>query len=146
MLFLFAPRDWFVQAQPDGVYEPDFTQFDQDFFGVSSFGTMSQPITGGQVRRKLLSILDSVSLCQTYPEAIQLEFFDPGAIDRLIITCEQKAPEGSFCNVKVLHKQLMTELNNIQGATAGIGQRQHIIGVSSCSHFQMLRQRLLSVT
>ena len=82
---------------------------------------------GGQVRRKLLSILDSISLSQTYPEAIQLEFFDPSAVDRLI---EQKSAGGGFCHVKVLHKSLMTELNNIQGATAGIGQRQVIVGVS----------------
>ena len=75
---------------------------------------------GGQIRRKLLSILDSISLSQTYPEAIQLEFFDPSAIDRLITGCEQKSSGVGFCNVKVLHKLLMTELNNIQGATAGI--------------------------
>ncbi len=82
------------------------------------------------MRRKLLSILDSISFCQTYPEAIQLEFFEPSAIDRLILTCEQRGQAGSFCNVKVLHKALMTELNNMQGATAGIGQRQVIVGVA----------------
>ena len=86
---------------------------------------------GGQIRRKLLSILDSISLSQTYPEAIQLEFFDPSAVDRLITGCEQKSAGVGFCNVKVLHKVLMTELNNIQGATAGIGQRQVIVRVST---------------
>ena len=87
-------------------------------------------IIGGQMRRKLLSVLDSISMSQTIPEAIQLEFFEPAAIDRLIMSCEQKSTTGhGFCNVKLLHRVLTTELNNVHGASTGTGQRQLMLRV-----------------
>ncbi len=82
------------------------------------------------MRRKLLSVLDSISMSQTIPDAIQLEFFEPAAIDRLIMSCEQKSTAGhGFCNVKVLHRVLTTELNNVHGASTGTGQRQLMLRV-----------------
>ncbi|KAK3096434.1 hypothetical protein FSP39_000076 [Pinctada imbricata] len=69
-----------------------------------------------QTRRKLLCILDSVELTQRYPAPMQLEFFEPHVIEQVIREVESKLEnEVVYCDIKMLHRVLMNELNNYQG-------------------------------
>lgn len=54
------------------------------------------------VRRKILSILDSIDFSQEIPEPLQLDFFDRTQIEQVIANCEHKNLRGqTVCNVKV---------------------------------------------
>jgi len=54
------------------------------------------------VRRKILSILDSIDFSQDIPEPLQLDFFDRVQIEQVIANCEHKNARGQVvCNVKV---------------------------------------------
>lgn len=54
------------------------------------------------VRRKILSILDSIDFSQEIPEPLQLDFFDRAQIEQVIANCEHKNLRGqTVCNVKV---------------------------------------------
>lgn len=54
------------------------------------------------VRRKILSILDSIDFSQDIPEPLQLDFFDRTQIEQVIANCEHKNARGQVvCNVKV---------------------------------------------
>lgn len=54
------------------------------------------------VRRKILSILDSIDFSQEIPEPLQLDFFDRVQIEQVIANCEHKNLRGqTVCNVKV---------------------------------------------
>jgi nuclear pore complex protein Nup205 len=54
------------------------------------------------VRRKILSILDSIDFSQEIPEPLQLDFFDRAQIEQVIANCEHKNLQGqTVCNVKV---------------------------------------------
>lgn len=54
------------------------------------------------VRRKILSILDSIDFSQEIPEPLQLDFFDRAQIEQVIANCEHKNLRGqTICNVKV---------------------------------------------
>ncbi|XP_078527802.1 nuclear pore complex protein Nup205 isoform X2 [Lissotriton helveticus] len=79
--------------------------------------------TATKVRRKILSILDSIDFSQDIPEAMPLEFFDRSQIEQVIANCEHRNRRGqTICNVKLLHKVLVAEVNALQGMAA-IGQR-----------------------
>ncbi|XP_048463946.1 nuclear pore complex protein Nup205 [Rhincodon typus] len=79
--------------------------------------------TTTKVRRKILSILDSVDFGQKSPEELHLDFFDRAQIEQVISKCEHSNQQGqTVCNVKLLHRVLVAEVNALQGIAA-IGQR-----------------------
>ncbi|OWK06699.1 NUP205 [Cervus elaphus hippelaphus] len=59
------------------------------------------PVKPYSVRRKILSILDSIDFSQEIPEPLQLDFFDRAQIEQVIANCEHKNLRGqTVCNVK----------------------------------------------
>uniref|UniRef100_A0A8C2BGC4 Nucleoporin 205 n=1 Tax=Cyprinus carpio TaxID=7962 RepID=A0A8C2BGC4_CYPCA len=85
--------------------------------GFLHFGTVSK------VRRRLLSILDAIDFSQEAPELLQLDFFERAQIEQVITNCEHVNEQGhTVCNVKLLHRVLVAEINALQGMAA-IGQR-----------------------
>ncbi|XP_077593961.1 nuclear pore complex protein Nup205 isoform X1 [Stigmatopora nigra] len=76
-----------------------------------------------KVRRKLLSVLDAIDFSQDMPELLQLDFFERTQIEQVISNCEHINEHGhTVCNVKLLHRVLVAEVNALQGMAA-IGQR-----------------------
>ncbi|XP_019749608.1 nuclear pore complex protein Nup205 [Hippocampus comes] len=76
-----------------------------------------------KVRRKLLSVLDAIDFSQDMPELLQLDFFERTQIEQVISNCEHVNEQGhTVCNVKLLHRVLVAEVNALQGMAA-IGQR-----------------------
>lgn len=54
------------------------------------------------VRRKLLSVLDTIDFSQDMPELLQLDFFERTQIEQVISNCEHVNEQGhTVCNVKV---------------------------------------------
>ncbi|XP_055955132.1 nuclear pore complex protein Nup205 [Patella vulgata] len=97
---------------------------------ISGAATQNKTIasSGKRTRRKLLCLLDSVSFNQDYPEQLQLDFFDPKLIEQVISNCESKTENDViYCEVRTLHRILMSELNNQQGSLMA-GQRPLIMG------------------
>lgn len=106
------------------------------------------------MRRKLLSVLDSIDFSQDMPELLQLDFFERTQIEQVIANCEHVNEQGhTVCNVKVssqtlpfpfqfmslfainwlfcsqlLHRVLVAEVNALQGMAA-IGQRPLLMEV-----------------
>ncbi|XP_040893466.1 nuclear pore complex protein Nup205 isoform X1 [Toxotes jaculatrix] len=79
--------------------------------------------TVSKVRRKLLSVLDAIDFSQDMPELLQLDFFERAQIEQVISNCEHVNEQGhTVCNVKLLHRVLVAEVNALQGMAA-IGQR-----------------------
>ncbi|XP_075995887.1 nuclear pore complex protein Nup205 [Genypterus blacodes] len=79
--------------------------------------------TVSKVRRKLLSVLDAIEFSQDMPELLQLDFFERTQIEQVIANCEHVNQQGrTVCNVKLLHRVLVAEVNALQGMAA-IGQR-----------------------
>lgn len=79
--------------------------------------------TVSKVRRKLLSVLDAIDFSQDVPELLQLDFFERTQIEQVISNCEHVNEQGhTVCNVKLLHRVLVAEVNALQGMAA-IGQR-----------------------
>ncbi|KAG7522445.1 nuclear pore complex protein Nup205 [Solea senegalensis] len=79
--------------------------------------------TVSKVRRKLLSVLDAINFSQEMPELLQLDFFERAQIEQVISNCEHVNEQGhTVCNVKLLHRVLVAEVNALQGMAA-IGQR-----------------------
>uniref|UniRef100_A0A672ZT12 Nucleoporin 205 n=1 Tax=Sphaeramia orbicularis TaxID=375764 RepID=A0A672ZT12_9TELE len=79
--------------------------------------------TVSKVRRKLLSVLDAIDFSQDIPELLQLDFFERTQIEQVISNCEHVNEQGhTVCNVKLLHRVLVAEVNALQGMAA-IGQR-----------------------
>lgn len=59
------------------------------------------------VRRKILSILDSIDFRQESTEELHLDFFDRIQIEQVICKCEHKNQQGqTVCNVKVIESEL----------------------------------------
>ncbi|XP_022111764.1 nuclear pore complex protein Nup205-like [Acanthaster planci] len=97
--------------------------------GALGMSTMYQPgqsrVTGTQVRRKILTLLDSIDLVQDLPPSLRLEYSDPVTMEKTIGAFELPAERGgvaSLCDVRQLHRFLTANLNSLQGASA-IGQR-----------------------
>uniref|UniRef100_A0A1A8RAZ0 Nucleoporin 205 n=1 Tax=Nothobranchius rachovii TaxID=451742 RepID=A0A1A8RAZ0_9TELE len=79
--------------------------------------------SASKVRRKLLSVLDAIDFSQDLPELLQLDFFERAQIEQVISNCEHVNEQGhTVCNVKLLHRVLVAEVNALQGMAA-IGQR-----------------------
>ncbi|KAM8860542.1 nuclear pore complex protein Nup205 isoform 2-T2 [Synchiropus picturatus] len=79
--------------------------------------------SASKVRRKLLSVLDAIDFSQDMPELLQLDFFERTQIEQVISNCEHVNEHGhTVCNVKLLHRVLVAEVNALQGMAA-IGQR-----------------------
>lgn len=54
------------------------------------------------VRRKLLSVLDTIEFSQDIPELLPLDFFERTQIEQVISNCEHVNEQGhTVCNVKV---------------------------------------------
>ncbi|KAJ6656378.1 hypothetical protein lerEdw1_003881 [Lerista edwardsae] len=100
--------------------------------------------TASKVRRKILSILDSIHFNQEIPECLQLEFFERAQIEQVISKCENRSARGPvICNVKHLHKVLIAEINSLQGMAA-LGQRPlHIEEVNRILQYVVERNKLL---
>ncbi|XP_014866480.1 PREDICTED: nuclear pore complex protein Nup205 [Poecilia mexicana] len=93
---------------------------EEDSRSVSSFLHFE---TVSKVRRKLLSVLDAIDFSQDLPELLQLDFFERAQIEQVISNCEHVNEQGhTVCNVKLLHRVLVAEVNALQGMAA-IGQR-----------------------
>lgn len=57
------------------------------------------------VRRKLLSVLDTIEFSQDIPELLQLDFFERTQIEQVISNCEHVNEQGhTVCNIKVSSK------------------------------------------
>lgn len=100
--------------------------------------------TATKVRRKILSILDSIDFSQEIPEPLQLDFFDRAQIEQVIANCEHKNLQGqTVCNVKLLHRVLVAEVNALQGMAA-IGQRPLLMEeISTILQYVVGRNKLL---
>ncbi|EPQ04244.1 Nuclear pore complex protein Nup205 [Myotis brandtii] len=100
--------------------------------------------TTTKVRRKILSILDSIDFSQEIPEPLQLDFFDRVQIEQVIANCEHKNLRGqTVCNVKLLHRVLVAEVNALQGMAA-IGQRPLLMEeISTILQYVVARNKLL---
>ena len=84
---------------------------------------------GGDEKSLVLSLLSTISFKQRYPPNIDLHFFDYGAVEQLIVSCEQLDEMGvSVCNVRKLYRVLMSEINSSQLAV-GAAQKQSILKV-----------------
>ncbi|XP_019370536.1 PREDICTED: nuclear pore complex protein Nup205 [Gavialis gangeticus] len=100
--------------------------------------------TACKVRRKILSILDSIDFSQEIPEPLQLDFFDRAQIEQVIANCEHKNARGQvICNVKYLHRVLVAEVNALQGMAA-IGQRPLLMEeINTILQYVVERNKLL---
>uniref|UniRef100_A0A8C0GJA3 Nucleoporin 205 n=1 Tax=Chelonoidis abingdonii TaxID=106734 RepID=A0A8C0GJA3_CHEAB len=100
--------------------------------------------TASKVRRKILSILDSIDFSQEIPEPLQLDFFDRAQIELVIANCEHKNTRGQvICNVKYLHRVLVAEVNALPGMAA-IGQRPLLMEeINTILQYVVERNKLL---
>ncbi|XP_052008262.1 nuclear pore complex protein Nup205 isoform X2 [Xyrauchen texanus] len=104
-----------LHAAADG--ETGMEEESRSVSGFLHFGTISK------VRRRLLSVLDAIDFSQEAPELLQLDFFERAQIEQVITNCEHVNEQGhTVCNVKLLHRVLVAEINALQGMAA-IGQR-----------------------
>ena len=63
------------------------------------------------------------------PRGLECKYFEAENIEHVVSSCEVRSDIGvPICDVKLLYKRLMTELNNCLATTA-IGQRDLIIQV-----------------
>ena len=87
------------------------------------------------------AILVDLELAQEYPAPFTSNMFDLSAVENLIALCESKSEDTGviICDVKMLHRLIMTELNNAQGM-ANMGQRPEILKV--CCNLEYLTNRL----
>ncbi|XP_014664623.1 PREDICTED: LOW QUALITY PROTEIN: nuclear pore complex protein Nup205-like [Priapulus caudatus] len=125
-----APTTLQKGVRPEGVLDSDTLLYESDTTLFPFATSRSGPsITSDQLKRKILSILDSISFKQKYPDPLRLEYFDQQIIEQVIASCEQRSLKGvKYCDVKRLHHILQDELNQIQGSAA-IGQRTVITKV-----------------
>uniref|UniRef100_A0A673LRB1 Nuclear pore complex protein Nup205-like n=1 Tax=Sinocyclocheilus rhinocerous TaxID=307959 RepID=A0A673LRB1_9TELE len=109
-----------LDDQPHTLHADGETGMEEESRSVSGFlhfGTVSK------VRGRLLSVLDAIDFSQEAPELLQLDFFERAQIEQVITNCEHVNEQGhTVCNVKLLHRVLVAEINALQGMAA-IGQR-----------------------
>ncbi|XP_066540333.1 nuclear pore complex protein Nup205 [Hoplias malabaricus] len=109
-----------LDDQPHMQHADGEMGMDDESKSVSSFLHFD---TVSKVRRKLLSVLDAIDFSQEVPEQLQLDFFERTQIEQVISNCEHVNEQGhTVCNVKLLHRVLVAEVNALQGMAA-IGQR-----------------------
>lgn len=111
--------------------DPTAMNISQSLYQTSLYG--AEPSTNPlQMRRKILSLLDSVEFTQEFPDVLQLNYFDQGVTERVIASCEQKSDETGvvYCNVRELHRLLNNEISSAQGA-ATAGQKNFLLQASA---------------
>ncbi|XP_060892659.1 nuclear pore complex protein Nup205 [Labrus mixtus] len=109
-----------LDDQPHTQHSDGETGMEEETRSVSGFLHFD---TVSKVRRKLLSVLDAIDFSQDMPELLQLDFFERAQIEQVISNCEHVNEQGhTVCNVKLLHRVLVAEVNALQGMAA-IGQR-----------------------
>ncbi|XP_041111407.1 nuclear pore complex protein Nup205 isoform X1 [Polyodon spathula] len=110
-----------LDDQPHGAYTGEGeTGAEDETRSVSGFLHFD---TVSKVRRKILSVLDSIDFSQEVPDLPQLDFFDRAQIEQVISNCEHTTEHGqTVCNIKLFHRVLVAEVNALQGMAA-IGQR-----------------------
>ncbi|KAM9377048.1 nuclear pore complex protein Nup205 isoform 2-T2 [Pholidichthys leucotaenia] len=109
-----------LDDQPNSTYTDGESGMEDETRTVSGFLHFD---TVSKVRRKLLSVLDAIDFSQDMPELLQLDFFERTQIEQVIANCEHVNEQGhTVCNVKLLHRVLVAEVNALQGMAA-IGQR-----------------------
>jgi Protein of unknown function (DUF3414). len=113
----------------------DFSQRTLEATQITNADSLSRTMLGSAFRfgsdekSLVLSLLSSVSFNQRYPPNIQLQFFDYGAVEQLVASCEELDEMGTpLCNVRKLYKVLMNEINNSQ-LVVGASQKQEILRV-----------------
>lgn len=76
------------------------------------------------------SILADLELTQNYPSPFESNMFDVSAVEQLIASCDERSEDTGviICDVKRLHRIIMSELNNTQGMSF-VGQRPEILKV-----------------
>uniref|UniRef100_A0A4W4E6A7 Nucleoporin 205 n=1 Tax=Electrophorus electricus TaxID=8005 RepID=A0A4W4E6A7_ELEEL len=106
-----------LDDQPHIIGSTSLSDHSRSVSGFLHFDTVSK------VRRKLLSVLDAIDFSQEVPDTLQLDFFERAQIEQVISNCEHVNEQGhTVCNVKLLHRVLVAEVNALQGMAA-IGQR-----------------------
>lgn len=84
----------------------DVSYMDGLYSGCPQHG--SDPGPPLSVRRKLLSVLDTIEFSQDIPELLQLDFFERTQIEQVISNCEHVNEQGhTVCNVKVGFKSYL---------------------------------------
>lgn len=92
---------------------------------------------GGEEKNLILTLLSTISFTQRYPPNVNLQFFDYGAVEQLISSCEESDETGvAMCNVRKLYRVLLNEINNSQ-LVVGATQKLEILKVS----FQTIKQK-----
>ena len=76
------------------------------------------------------AVLSDLELTQDYPSPYTSNMFQLSAVEQLIASCEERSEDTGIiiCDVKMLHRVVMAELNSAQGM-ANIGQRPEILKV-----------------
>ncbi|XP_071943661.1 nuclear pore complex protein Nup205-like [Antedon mediterranea] len=104
-----------------------YGETNQSIMETTSGQQVGPNILGIQVRRRILQILDSIDLTQTYPGNVQLDLLEPSVTEQLIKACEQQMDNGmTLCNIHALHRELIGRLNAQQGP-AIVGNRPRIL-------------------
>lgn len=76
--------------------------------GLAAPSVALTPVLLLSVRRKLLSVLDTIEFSQDIPELLQLDFFERTQIEQVISNCEHVNEQGhTVCNVKVGFKSYL---------------------------------------
>ena len=104
----------------------------------TSLGRSTKDTTASNL---ISAILVDLELAQEYPTPFTSNMFDLSAVENLIASCESKSEDTGviICDVKILHRLIMAELNNAQGM-ANMGQRPEILKV--CCDLEYLTNRL----
>ena len=83
-----------------------------------------------QACRKLLTILGSVDMCVEPAQPMDLRLMSVPMIEQLVLNCEQPQQQQQgivLCNVRLLHKILMSECQSLPAAMSG--QRSLVLEV-----------------
>ena len=88
-------------------------------------------IPGGQIRSKLLCILDLLRISDddVLPDLPLLDFLDPAVVEQILAQCEETVNGRRQYDVRHLHSILFRELNSLQGPALA-SQRGQISEVS----------------
>lgn len=79
------------------------------------------------------AILTDLELTQKYPSPFESNMFDVSSVEQLIASCDERSHDTGVivCDVKRLHRMIMSELSNAQGMSL-VGQRPEILKVTPC--------------
>ena len=79
------------------------------------------------MRRRILQLLDSVDFSQEFPPPLRLDTFEPAGVEQTILGCEEKNEQGmALCNLQLLHRILMDQLNRHGASGSVVGQRSRV--------------------